>query len=156
MYVRGTAIERLIARVETAERGCWVPEGARRGAMGYSTVGITRNGVSRHQYGHVVSYRHHKGEIPDGHVVRHTCDNPPCINPDHLITGTHAENSRDMVDRKRNNPHLRGKRCTPELARVIKDEYASSEISQTALAAKHGLSLQMVNHIINGRRYKHA
>jgi len=39
--------------------------------------------------------------IPDGHVVRHRCDNPPCINPEHLITGTQGQNIQDMIDRGR-------------------------------------------------------
>lgn len=46
-------------------------------------------------------YRKHFGEIAKGLVIRHTCDNPACINPNHLIIGTHQDNMDDRFERKR-------------------------------------------------------
>jgi hypothetical protein len=57
---------------------------------------IRRQNASR------ISFKIYKGPIPSNILVRHTCDNPPCINPDHLILGTHADNWQDMVSRGRN------------------------------------------------------
>jgi DNA invertase Pin-like site-specific DNA recombinase len=50
---------------------------------------------------HRVSYETNVGPIPAGHVIRHTCDNPPCINPAHLVTGTQRDNEQDKTDRGR-------------------------------------------------------
>lgn len=50
---------------------------------------------------HRVSYEHHFGPIPDGLIVRHKCDTPPCINPEHLEVGTVAENNEDARARGR-------------------------------------------------------
>jgi hypothetical protein len=52
-------------------------------------------------YAHRAMYALVKGDIPAGQLVRHTCDNGRCINPNHLILGTHAQNMADMVARGR-------------------------------------------------------
>jgi hypothetical protein len=72
---------------------CWVWEGPRWKA-GYGRIG-------RSGYAHRFAYAKHKGPIPEGMVVRHRCDNPPCWNPEHLVLGTHAENMADMARRGR-------------------------------------------------------
>lgn len=48
---------------------------------------------------HVFSYRMHKGEIPPGMLVMHTCDTPQCVNPDHLILGTSKDNAKDSANK---------------------------------------------------------
>src|SRR5665647_1275780 len=50
---------------------------------------------------HRVAYTVWVGEIPNGCMIRHKCDNRGCINPDHLEPGTHADNMRDMAVRHR-------------------------------------------------------
>lgn len=50
---------------------------------------------------HCVAYVLCKGDVLCNHIVRHTCDNPPCCNPSHLILGSQHDNMQDMVARGR-------------------------------------------------------
>lgn len=76
--------------------GCWLWIASELG-NGY---GQFRMGVE--VLAHRVSYRLFKGEIPPGEVVRHTCDTPSCVNPDHLELGTYRDNNQDRDRRGRN------------------------------------------------------
>ena len=50
---------------------------------------------------HRAAWMIHAGEIPDGLRVLHTCDNPPCINMEHLFIGTQRDNVHDMINKGR-------------------------------------------------------
>lgn len=93
----------LRERVRVTESGCWEWTGKRqRRANGQLTYGVA--GSTRHRKGvpaHRLSYELFIGPIPDGLMILHACDNPPCINPEHLRAGTQQENGRDMAERKR-------------------------------------------------------
>src|ERR1700749_4969342 len=53
---------------------------------------------------HRFSYEIHKGKIPEGKIILHSCDNPICVNPEHLTIGTQQDNVNDMMNKNRMNP----------------------------------------------------
>jgi hypothetical protein len=88
---------------------------------------------------HRAMYEAYKGQIPEGLELDHRCENPRCVNPDHLEPTTTAENVR------------RSKRCkvTIAIANEIRARYAQGDISQHALARQYPLSQTMISHIVN-------
>lgn len=97
-----TPAERLWRFVEKTD-GCWIWTGFRNTYKSrLSTVGYGRLRVgNRTLLAHRLSWEIHFGEIPAGMDVLHECDNPPCVRPDHLKLGSHADNMRDMYKRGR-------------------------------------------------------
>ena len=99
-------------------------------------------------------YQKYKGEIPDNMIVRHTCDNPRCINPEHLLLGTIRDNARDMVERDRS---LRGEKhpsakITNEIAIKIKKDNGHT---LQELATMYNISQSIVFGIRHRLRWKH-
>ena len=94
--------ERFLAKVTKTET-CWVWEGAKR-KYGYGKMVARDGGRIVQMTAHRVSWELHFGQIPQGFNVLHKCDNPCCVNPEHLFLGTQADNVRDMVDKKRHRP----------------------------------------------------
>jgi len=85
--------------------------------------------------------------------VRHSCDNPPCCNPNHLIIGTHKENMQDMVDRRR-FAILGGETNGNSILDLIKVEeirqkYLNNGISQRKLAREYGVSQGTIWQVVN-------
>lgn len=76
--------------------GCWLWSGYVNGD-GYGKFNVR----GRIESAHRVSYREHRGEIPPGYLALHKCDQPCCVNPDHLRIGTDAENADDKARRRR-------------------------------------------------------
>ena len=94
---RATEGSRLANRIIVDETsGCWLWQGGldKRGRGRISVNGRIR-------LAHREVWRHLRGEIQNGKYLCHTCDNPQCVNPEHLYVGTHQDNMNDMKARGR-------------------------------------------------------
>lgn len=89
--------EMLLNNSIRRSNGCWEWE-LYTDPKGY---GRTFSRIDGEVLTHRISYREFKGPIPDGLHILHSCDNPRCLNPDHLRAGTNEENVQDRVNRHR-------------------------------------------------------
>ena len=140
------------------ETGCW-PWTGRVNEGGYGVIETTADTGRVRVRAHRVSYELFVGEIPDGLILRHTCDNPPCCRPDHLLIGTRTENSADKVARGRQSKgpshaiKTRGERhynarLTVGQVSEIRKLYAGGT-SQRKLAVLFGVGQSQIQRIVN-------
>lgn len=141
-----------MSKVSERPNGCHEWSGAKRGTMGYSSLGNEPGKLPKMVYGHVVAYEHHYGTIPQGMVVRHSCDNPICVNPLHLTVGTHSDNRGDTVERGRGGQY--GRKLTADDVRKMRAMRADGA-SISDLVERFGLSPAQVSKICNRIQWKH-
>lgn len=146
-------IDRFNAKYQKDESGCWIWIASCAG-MGYGQIKLP--GELRQIYAHRLSYLIHKGPLPEGKQICHTCDNPKCVNPDHLFVGTSQDNHDDMTKKKR---HTYGQRSatakiTEEQARQVLGMIALG-MTQVAIGKFFGLHPVSIGRIKLGKRWKH-
>ena len=135
--------------------GCWLWTGAKK-ELGYGVIGLGRRAEGTEK-AHRVSYRLYKGEIAEGQCVLHKCDNPSCVNPDHLSVGTLSDNMRDCVRKRRNFvPDNRGEKSTTrKLSKSDVLEIRKREMTGREYAKKYGVSKSTVFAIWRGVNWKY-
>ena len=150
-----TPIERWANKIKKTD-GCWIWIGAKK-PTGYGNFYM--NG--RHIGAHHASYELHFGPVSTGLYVCHKCDNPSCVNPDHLFLGTPSENQSDMAAKGRavgirqGGNHHPGSKLTSEKAAIIREErYAG--LSLKFLAAKYGVCEATISCLCSGKTWKAA
>lgn len=136
---------------------CWLWVGATQ-TNGYGQI----YDGARVQLAHRVSYEMHKGNIGEADCVLHECDNPACVNPDHLWLGNQDANMKDMAKKGRSNRRwkIRGtdvvfsKLCATDVIE-IRTKYASGGASQRKLAADYGVTQPAIGAVIRREVWKH-
>jgi HNH endonuclease len=122
---------------------------------GYGHCWFQGHGRRAHRIAFFITYGH--WPFPE---ARHTCDVRLCFNPAHIIEGTHIENVADMVARGRaaRGERTAKSRFTPELVRIIRNEYKPwhPERSAAALSRKYGCCRDAIDDIVHRRFWKHV
>jgi len=95
-------------------------------------------------------------EDPGDQYVLHHCDNPRCVNPNHLYLGDQRDNMKDMHDRGRSNDpsgeeHGRAKLTDDEVDEVV-EKYENTQVTQTELADEYGVTQGRISEVVNGGR----
>lgn len=115
-------------------------------------------GRFRGKFAHRISYEIFVGQIPSGLCVCHKCDNPRCVNPDHLWVGTQAENLADMHQkgRARFAYHMVGElHPNAVLTDAVALEIKSSDLSLRQLGKKFGVNKSTIRDVRQGISWRH-
>jgi hypothetical protein len=131
---------------------CWFWTRAKDG-KGYGALKCLDKIRPAHQIAYILA----KGVVQLGHCVRHSCDSPACCNPNHLLTGTHKDNMRDMSERRRvgtrhGHENIAAKLTAQQVIGIVQDYMASVPILH--IANKYQISASIVRRILQGKAYK--
>lgn len=155
--------------LKTNSHECWLWQASKR-YKGYGAFAFTPIKTGRLVQGraHRFSYEIHMGPIGNMFVL-HKCDNPACVNPNHLFLGTNQDNVTDMMNKGRHIPggtynrsgYEKGEthhaaKLTIEIVKQIRDDYASGEASFSALSKKYKIAIGHISRIINRKAWKHV
>lgn len=132
-------------KYEVDKNGCWNCISHHKNKDGYPIIKINNNNTSVHRY----IYEKNFGKTPKDLLIRHKCDNPACINPEHLEIGTQQDNMNDMVERHRQNKnkgeaHGKSKLNKNQIIEIRKDNR-----TQRTIAKEYGVSHQHISLIKN-------
>ena len=148
--------ERLWAYVNIrSDEECWHYLGSIN-AGGYGSIVYKDKPYIAHRLSYELTY----GEIPEGMLVCHHCDNPPCCNPKHLFLGTQSDNMKDMVSKGRasvqvgvNNTNVKLNEADVYNIHIL---YSNGYMNMSAISRIFKISVSTVQSILRGRSWPHV
>ena len=119
----------------------------------------------RHLHAHQISWIHRNDEIPEGMCVLHRCDNPSCVNPNHLFLGTNQDNVTDKMNKGRWKSHFlvgeehpqhgtnsKFNKLSEQDVKDIREKYKAGQTLRS-IAKEFGVVHGVINNIIQGRKW---
>jgi len=140
-----TPRERFESKYTKAESGCW-DWTAFANPAGYGRFRFDGKTVLAHRF----AYELYVGPLPEGLWALHKCDNPKCVNPEHLFLGTNQDNITDKVSKNRQYSKL-----TDLQVAAIRELYATGNYYQEHLGAIFNTTQSQISYIVNRKSWKH-
>jgi len=150
MFSNTNTINRFWSKVNKTN-SCW--EWTASKDNGYGRFWLDGHNLLSHRF----SYSLTNGPISRNQVVCHKCDNPSCVNPDHLFLGTRDDNMTDMVRKGRSAKGiLNGNRkLTEQEVLEIRNLYATTNITYAELARRYNVDKTNIPSIVKRETWKH-
>lgn len=150
---RASILARFWSRVNREKaKGCW-PFTGYIATHGYGHFQFTEDGIHYRERAHRFVWFIRHGDIPAGMEICHRCDNPACVNPDHLFLGTHQQNCLDSIHKGRKRTWGLQK-LNAEQVRAIRRRVVQGEL-QRVIASDFGIAHNTVSQIANRQTWAH-
>lgn len=145
-------IERFQSRIKKTD-GCWEWQG-NKDSCGYGVIKFHQRALKTHR----VAYELATGNSPVGMCVLHTCDNPACVNPEHLYLGTPSDNAKDRSMRGRSGD-IRGEKngrakLNETQVKKIRELFKEGNISKMKLGRMFGVTDVQIGLIVRNKEWK--
>lgn len=146
---------KILQRIRVDSSGCWIWIGYRK-KNGYGELTINRKKVMAHRASYAAFVKD-----PGRLFVCHHCDNPPCVNPSHLFSGTNHDNVLDSVKKGRRprnaNPRFGETHGMSKLTNesVLKIRGLKGSISQSIMSEMFGVSDTVIGEVLRRETWKH-
>jgi hypothetical protein len=148
-----------ILKMTSIGAGCWNWIGS-KDRCGYGKMRFGRESLA-----HRLSWLAHGNSIPAGYYICHKCDNPSCVNPDHMFSGPQVENVRDMFSKGRDNGP-KGIRVNTavlspedvlEIRKIYREKMGKLRVrrgTMESLSRKYGVHKSTIHHVVRGKTWK--